>query len=54
MRLAVETHISLKTVEKWCRGGRVTDANDRALIRAATELGIARANEDHETEKGAP
>lgn len=54
MRLAIETRISLRTVERWAKGKRVTEGNDQALIRAAEALGLAKANEDHETEKAAP
>lgn len=54
MRLSLETGISLSTVTKWSKGVRVTEGNDRALLAAAEALGIAKSNEDHETEKPAP
>ena len=52
MRLVGETGISLSTVIKWEKGGKVTEANDKALLRASVDLGILKANEDHETDKG--
>jgi hypothetical protein len=40
MRLAIETSISLKTIDKWLKGARVNEANQRALERAVKALGI--------------
>jgi transcriptional regulator with XRE-family HTH domain len=40
LRLALETSISINTIEKWVKGARVNEANQRALERAAKALGI--------------
>jgi hypothetical protein len=45
LRLAAETKLSLRTVEKWAKGGQVTQANDQLLLRVASELGLCRENE---------
>lgn len=52
VRIAAATGCSLVTVIKWDKGGSVSDATDRNLTRAASELGISKENEDHDTEKG--
>lgn len=53
VRVAAATGCSLVTVIKWDKGGSVSEATNRNLTRAASELGIAMENEDHETEKAA-
>ena len=50
--LASAAKVSLGTVDKWLRGGAVTQANDAALLRAISELGMKRENA--EAKKGSP
>jgi hypothetical protein len=54
MKLALETGISLSTVSNWDKGKGVSESMDRALMKACSELGLKKENEDHETEKAAP
>lgn len=49
--LSANTGISLPTITKWVRGGKVTAIFDEKLTRVAGELGLIPENEDHETEK---
>lgn len=42
MKLAVGAKVSLKTAEKWLKGGVVTEANNEALLRASAKLGVFR------------
>ena len=45
LRLASAAQVSLGTVDKWLKGGAVTAANDTALLRATSELGLKTENE---------
>lgn len=40
LRLALETELSDRTIEKWLAGQRVNDSTSAALNRAAKNLGI--------------
>jgi len=53
-QLVGETLITENTVRRWADGGKVTPANNRALLRAAAQLGFGADNEDHEPEKAVP
>lgn len=46
LQLAAGAKVSMGTVEKWLKGGAVTEANHEALQRACSELGLERENED--------
>jgi hypothetical protein len=54
LQLASSAKVSLGTVNKWLKNGTVTAANNDALTRAMTQLGLACDNEDPEIEKAAP
>jgi hypothetical protein len=40
LRLALETAISMSTIEKWVKGVRINEGNSLALSRAVKSLGI--------------
>lgn len=44
-QLAGATAITEATIRRWLRGGKVTPANDKSLLRAVSELGITPENE---------
>jgi len=46
--LTLETGFSLRTIEKWSQGKQVSESTDRALLKAASELGVAPENADPE------
>jgi phage terminase Nu1 subunit (DNA packaging protein) len=48
LKLALETGFSLRTIEKWSQGKPVSESTDRALLKAASELGLAPENTDPE------
>lgn len=46
LSLAAAAKVSLGTTNKWLSGRAVTAANDAALLRAVSELGLAKENEE--------
>lgn len=45
MRLALATGYGLNTVIRWDKGVKTSAATDKALMRAASELGLIKENE---------
>jgi len=40
MKIAVETKLTLSTVTKWDKGGRVSSSSAESIVRACDKLGI--------------